>query len=602
MHCDMNELMNTVRSFRIPTRAMGVAVTAWMLAAVLMAGPLASAQTNTTATPDTNLPFVATDSEPAGAPAEPSNAVAAAAMDNMQTNMPGRAPKGNYQLFGFKPLSPEAESNAIAEATNATIQATDQTNAVKMLSLEECVARALTNNFDVKIQRLNPSIQNWGVVIAQGEYDPTLSGSASYENSLIPEAGNNPTIREETSPSLLSLGGKLASGATYDLSSSSTRFSAAPTVAPATPIISTNFTYTGTTSLQVSQPLLKNFGFDVNTAVIRIARKSRDIAVQNFLLQMITSISAVDNAYYELVFAIEDYKAKREDLGLAQSLLDQTRIQLRIGTASPLDVVTSEAGVAERQQAIILAARTIKDNENALKLVISQNVQEFRGESLVPVDYPDVRPVETDVDHSISTALQLRPDYVAALQTVERQNIQVKFNHNQLWPEIDLNGSYGWNGGANNLGDLVSSEATRNYSVWSAGVSVTFPLGNRAARGTYNQSRLQADQLLLQLKQLEQQTIVNVDNAVGHVRTNYESVQAARAATRLAYESYHAEKTKLQAGTSTPVLVLQQESALADARSAQIRAEASYSESLVALAQAEGTTLQRHHIQLNEGF
>src|SRR5208283_5175949 len=133
--------------------------------------------------PDTNLPFVATDSEPAGAPAEPSNAVAAV-VDNMQTNTPGRAPKGNYQLFGFKPLSPEAESNAIAEATNATIQATDQTNAVKMLSLEECVARALTNNFDVKIQRLNPSIQNWGVVIAQGEYDPTLSGSASYENSL----------------------------------------------------------------------------------------------------------------------------------------------------------------------------------------------------------------------------------------------------------------------------------------------------------------------------------------------------------------------------------------------------------------------------------
>jgi outer membrane protein TolC len=593
--------MNTARVFRITTRPVGVVVTAWMLAAILMAGPRASAQTNTPATPDTNLPFVATDSEPAGAPAEPSNAVAAA-MDNMQTNTPGRVPKGNYQLFGFKPLSPEAESNAIAEATNATIQATDQTNAVKKLSLEECVARALTNNFDVKIQRLNPSIQNWGVVIAQGEYDPTLSGSASYENSLIPEPGNIPTIREETSPSLLSLGGRLASGATYDLSSSSTRFTAAPTVSPAFPIISTNFTYTGTTSLQVSQPLLKNFGFDVNTAVIRIARKSRDIAVQNFLLQMITSISAVDNAYYELVFAIEDYKAKREDLGLAQSLLDQTRIQLRIGTASPLDVVTSEAGVAERLQAVILAARTIKDNENALKLVISQNVQEFRGESLVPVDYPDVRPVETDVDHSISTALQLRPDYVAALQTVERQNIQVKFNHNQLWPEIDLSGSYGWNGGANNFGDLVSSEATRNYSVWSAGVSVTFPLGNRAARGTYNQSRLQADQLLLQLKQLEQQTIVNVDNAVGHVRTNYESVQAARAATRLAYESYEAEKTKLQAGTSTPVLVLQQESALADARSAQIRAEASYSESLVALAQAEGTTLQRHHIQLNESF
>jgi len=93
-----------------------------------------------------------------------------------------------------------------------------------------------------------------------------------------------------------------------------------------------------------------------------------------------------------------------------------------------------------------------------------------------------------------------------------------------------------------------------------------------------------------------------VDNAVGHVQTNLKSVEAARAATRLADESYKAEKTKLLAGTSTTFLVLQAESQLADARSAQIRAEANYSESLVALAQQEGTTLQKNNIALDERF
>ena len=138
--------------------------------------------------------------------------------------------------------------------------------------------------------------------------------------------------------------------------------------------------------------------------------------------------------------------------------------------------------------------------------------------------------------------------------------------------------------------------------MWAAGVSFSFPLGNRQARANYHSARLQADQLLLELKQLEQQIVVGVDNAVGHVETNLKSVEAARVALRLAEESYQAERTKLQAGTSTTLNVLQQESALADARSAEIRARANYSESLVALAQVEGTTLERNNIALDQHF
>jgi len=102
------------------------------------------------------------------------------------------------------------------------------------------------------------------------------------------------------------------------------------------------------------------------------------------------------------------------------------------------------------------------------------------------------------------------------------------------------------------------------------------PLGNRAARANYHIARLDADQALLSLKSLEQDIVVGVDNAVGHVESDLKSVEAARAATRLAQESLDAEKKKLLAGTSTTFLVLQAQSQLATARSAQIRAEADY--------------------------
>jgi outer membrane protein TolC len=473
----------------------------------------------------------------------------------------------------------------------ATAQAGD-TNILKSLTLDECIARALAHNLDVQIQRLNPHIQSWGVVAAQGVYDPTLSGAFNYTDSSIPLRPDG-SARDKQLESQVGLGGKFASGATYGLTASDTRF---------TPVIGSNFVYTGTAALSVSQPLLKNFGFDVNSATIRIARKSRDIAIQNFLQQVINTISAVENAYYELVFAIEDFKAKRDDRALAQQLLDEDRKRLQTGTISPLDVTQAEAGVAERQRALIVAERTIKDNENALKLLISQDVSEFAGTSVVPADPVALEIIATDVAGSVRTALQSRPDYRAAQNTVEQQNILIKFNRNQLWPEVDVKASYGYNTGGDNFNDSINNYGTGRNPVWAAGVTLSFPLGDRASRAGYHSAKLQAEQLLLQLKRLEQQIIVEVDNAVGHVQSNWKGVEAAREATRLANESYKAEKTKLLTGSSTTFLVLQAASQLADARSAQIRAEADYNESLVTLAQTEGTTLQRHHVQLNEEF
>jgi outer membrane protein TolC len=486
------------------------------------------------------------------------------------------------------------------ELTNgaATPPEIGPTNVLQSITIRECVERALQNNFDIKIQRVNPTIDSWGVVYQQGVYDPKLSGSINYSDNTFPTGfvGSAGSAQTTTLSEQLSLSGNFVSGATYDLSASPTRTKGFLTTN------SVGFVYAGSTTFGVTQPLLKNFGFGANTAFIRMARKQRDIDIHRFLNQVIGSVSAVHNAYYELVFAIENYKSKSEDLGLAQQLLDENRKKLQIGTMSPLDVVQAESGVASREQAIILAERTIKDNENALKLLISQNVGEFQGESFVPVDYPVVEMIDTDVARSIRTALESRPDYIAAKQAVEKQNIQVKFSRNQLWPEIDLGASYGWNGLGDNLGNWANNVGTRDNPVWSAGVTVTLPLGNRQARANYHTARLQAGQLLLQLKQLEQQIVVAVDNAVGHVRANLKSVEAARAATRLADESYKAEKTKLIAGASTTFLVLQAESLLADARSSEIRARADYAESLVTLAQQEGSTLQKNNIVLDERF
>jgi len=473
------------------------------------------------------------------------------------------------------------------------------TNQTKSLTLRECIDRALENNLEIRAQRINPTIGTWGVIGAQGVYDPVLSGSANYQDANTPLDPNEArslglsSLKQDTLDYTVGLAGKLPTGASYDLFGSSTRTSGD---------LTSNFVYTGSAGISGTQPLLKNFGFGVNAAVIRIARESKTIAIQNFVQLVMSKISAVSTAYYELVFAIGNHKAAVENRELARQLLDENRKREQVGTMSPLDVIQAEAGVAESEQNVITTERTIKDNENTLKRLICQQVTEFRGVSLVPVDYPLVQMVALDVDESTHTALQMRADYLSALHAVEQQNITVQLDHNQIWPEIDLQGSYAANGRGNTFGTFADRTAGGSTPTWAIGVVASFPLGNRQARSNYHIAKLDADQLLLSLKSLEQDIVVQVDNAVGHVEANLKSVEAARAATRLAQESLDAEKKKLLAGTSTTFLVLQAQTQLAAARSAQIRAEADYSESLVALDLAEGTILQKNDIVLDEKF
>lgn len=466
----------------------------------------------------------------------------------------------------------------------AAVSLAGETNVTRSITLNECVERALAQNLDLQIERINPGIEDWSIVREQAAFEPTLTGKLSYEDT------KSTTLQQQDLTAQLGLADRLPTGTELGFTVGDTRTGSN---------LTTNFIHTGAAVISLTQPLLKNFGYRANTALLRVARKSRQAAGQQLADQVTQIINAVHSAYYELVFAIEAHKAKVEDLNRAKALLAENRKRVEIGVLSPLDITQAEAGAAEREEAVIVAERVIRDNENALKRLISQDLLEWRRQSLVPVDYPVVEMVDLDVDRSTHTALAQRPDYRQLQYELDRQHILVAYRRNQLWPQVDLQGSFGLNGWSNTgFGDFVGNVTSGDNPAWAVGVVVTVPLGNRRERSSYQTARLQSQQALLSLKRLEQQIIAETDNAVRLVQTNLKRVDATRAASRLAEESLRAEEHKLRAGTSTSFLVLQAQAQLAAARSAEIRARADYSVSLAELARAEGTTLQKHHIVL----
>jgi outer membrane protein len=467
---------------------------------------------------------------------------------------------------------------------------------VQSLTLQECIERALSANLDLQIERVAPEIGEWNIVNAQGAFDPALSGSLRYENMMDPlspeRAATLPydTLKTQQLRSVLSLTGSLQTGTRYELSVFDTLTSG--TLAP-------SGIHTGTSSLTLTQPLLKDFGRS-NTVAIRVARKDRAIAIEQTAGRVMDIVSDVSRAYYELVFAIEDHAAKLEDLQRAKALLADNRTRVEVGVMSPLDVTQAEAGSAEREEAVIVSERAVIERENALKRLIASDVMTLNGVALRPAEALPDEPVATDAAESTRVALAGRPDLKQARHEVERRNLLRAFTRNQSLPEVNLETSYGLNARGDNAREFATNLSALDHPAWSVGLTATMPLGNRQADAAYRIARLEEERAGLTLRRLEQDIIVQVDNAVGQVQTNGKRVEATRVARRLAEESFKAEENKLRAGASTSFLVLQAQSQLAAARSAEIRARADLGASLVDLARVEGSTLQHHRIVLDE--
>jgi outer membrane protein TolC len=174
----------------------------------------------------------------------------------------------------------------------------------------------------------------------------------------------------------------------------------------------------------------------------------------------------------------------------------------------------------------------------------------------------------------------------------------LKYDNNQLYPSLDLVGSYGYNGAGQEFGDTFNQLKQANQPFWSYGAQFSMPLSNVGARNAQKADKVTLKQLLLQLKQKEQGVMVEIDNAVKQAQSSYQSVEATKQARIYAEAALDAEQKKYAVGKSTTFTVLQLQKNLTQARSDEIRSLADYNEALANLAAKEGSTLERDGIKI----
>jgi outer membrane protein TolC len=486
----------------------------------------------------------------------------------------------------------------------AVLAAAAQTNAVpagRAMSLQDCVQEALQHNLDIQIERFDPQISFYNLHADYGGYDPTLSisGVHKYNDSGTTFQNGQLVAGKEFNADTFSssLSGTAPWGMTYDLGGNASATKGGSTG-------TTNFIPFQNSSGQIgaltlTQPLLKNFWIDGTRLNIRVAKNRLQYSEQGVRQQVITSVTAVENAYYELIYARENINVQQESLVLAQTQLDQDQQRVQIGTLAQLDVQQDQAQVATSQANLIAAQFAFDKAQNTLKNLLTDDYLKWHGADIQPTATITNAPLQLfDLQDSWDKGMRERPDLLQARLNADEQGIQLKYNYNQLYPELDLIGSYGYNGTGQNFGGTFNQLSQANTPFWSYGAQFSMPLSNAGARNNYKAGKVTLQQLLLQLKQLEQSVMVQIDNAVKQSQSDYESVEASRQARIYAEAALDAEQKKYAVGKSTTFTVLQLQNTLTADRGAEIRALANYYEDLANLAAAEGSTLERNGINI----
>lgn len=486
------------------------------------------------------------------------------------------------------------------------------------LSLEDCIVKAMKNNLSVAVEIYNPELADVSVTRAKEIFMPSFN--LSYDN----RSTENPsfwwleaaeTVTSKYANYSFSMMQQIPTGGSLSLS----LYSYKSDTNQGFQLI--NPRYGSTLQFDFTQPLLKDFGFKVSRKEIIIAQNNLDISRNQLKSILLDTVFKVQEAYWNLTYAIENFKVKQQSLQLARDLLAKNKKEVEVGKIAPIEILNAETVVAEREADILQAEALIKRCEDVLKNMLNLSCEEgIDLKKIVPMDKPVFIKEEVFLEDALKQALENRPDLKINKKSIETKELNISVAKNQMLPGLDFKLSY-WSPGVSGdrilykddnpfLGEIgkekgKATDSLRDafkllYKNWSVGLTLSLPLSNVFTRADLVRARMELEQSLLELENLEKQTILEVRDAVREVKTNAKRVEAYRVARELAGRRLEAEEKKLNVGLTTNYFVLEYQEALANAKSIEIKSLVDYNISRARLEKAIGSSLDKRNIRISQ--
>ena len=476
--------------------------------------------------------------------------------------------------------------------------------ATRRLSVDEAVRLAVAQNLGIRIERLNPEIQDLAVAQSRGAWVPSLLTSLNRTSTASaptnPFAGGLNRINDTRLEGLLGVTQVLPTGGDYTVSWNSSRLSSSNFFQTYNPQLLSSL------SVDYTQPLLRNFKIDNTRQQLEINRKIRENGDTTLQQTIAQTVRNVRNAYWDLAFSINNLNAQRQSLDLAKRLLADNEKRVQIGTMAPIDIVEAQSEVARNDESVIVAEAAIKSAEDRLRTLIFDPAQpDFWTLTIEPSDDAPFQVQVIDPDAAVRHALDVRTDIRQAKNSLEQNDIGIRYLKNQLMPDINANIVYRGTGtgGSRYQTDIGAALEGRpparllvsergydtvigdvfgaSFPTWTFGIQVGYPIGQSAQEANLARARLQHSQAETQIRNLELAVTTQVREAARTVQTNQKRVDSTRAARSLAERRLEAAEKKFAAGIETSFFVFQAQRDLSQARTSEVRAISDYNKSLV---------------------
>lgn len=484
------------------------------------------------------------------------------------------------------------------------------------LSLRDAVVLTLENNSFVRVQETGVEFSKFALLGAHAPFDPVVTGSYLANNSTFPPqttiGGTGVTLASKsiTKTAQINYSEMFETGTTFQAGLNSIRNSFNNTGINNLGIL--NPYINSTLNFQFTQPLLRNGWLFANRAPLIIARRNLQQSQSNFAAQVNNNILLAVEHYWSVVQAHGNLDVARSSMDAAEATYKRDKRALELGALPPLDIYRSESQVASRRVQVIQSEYALKQAEDQLRMTIGADQDPFF--EALDLDLTEKAEPEGDLRTvDAGTALQLaltkRPELDAVRLALANDQTQIRLAHNHLLPELDLLGLYASNGLGGTQFNSNNQKITNSsinqlfgfgYPTYEAQLSISLPLKNRAAKAEMGTALVSRRNDLYNERQLREQVILDVRNAVHQLEQAKLSIVASKEALDLANKTMASEQRKYELGSGTIFLVLEAQTEVAAAQQSLLQAEVGYQIASAGVDRATGELLEPYHVQIAE--
>jgi len=516
------------------------------------------------------------------------------------------------------------------------------------LSVHDAVVMALNRNLDIAVNRVNVQLSEFSLRAAQGIYDVNFTSTSDFTSQTTPAlttisgsvGGASTTRTLDYNAGINQFVEK--SGGFYSVQWNNNRSVSNNRNNQINPTFANNLT------VNLRQPLVRNLKIDSNRRQILVAKKNLDLSDIQFKQIAINTINRVQDAYWDLVFALKNEQITRDSVDLAVVQLDNNRKRVEAGDLAPIEVISAQAQVDNSRVNVIAALQQVTSAENVLKGLLSDNPgdNQFWSAMIVPTTPVDYQPLNMTLTDAFRLAIANRTELQTIKDQIALNQINTDFFRDQLKPQVDFIGFYTTRGlsgtptivsavqtngadiafanqanaqlaghvpgfipiivppptfipGVTSVGSqFIGRQLTalgnlfRNeFRSYSFGVSIAFPFRNRTAKANLGSSLASGRQLELEQKQTIQNIQIDVRNALQAVESARQRIDAAKSGRVNAEAQLAGEEQKFKAGLSQNFLVLQRQNELSIARGQELRANTDYNKAIADLQRVLAITL-----------